>query len=377
MNPEPHDSDSVDGSQDASRSSQFSKTGATALRKMQCNLQNATRTRPRNHVFIVDGTLSSLRPGCETNAGLTYKLLADGGRNARQSVSYNRGVHGRGFDGWFRAATGEGINSAILQGYAALASRYQPGDRIFLFGYSRGAYAVRSLAGMIGQIGLLRRRHALERRVLRAFQYYMAETISPAARAFTHRYCRRDVPIEAICVWDTVKALGLPYPILSRFHPMATEFHDHELGHHVRAGFHALALDETRTAYSPEKWRRAPNWNGVLEQLWFPGSHADVGGMVESRPAARPLANIPLVWMLSRAESRGLALPEGWRERFPTDPAAPMVGTNAGIGALFLIRKRRVFEGGDGEDLHPSVARRMEEVAGYRPAALGLDPATG
>ncbi len=344
---------------------------------MQRNLQNATVAQARNHVFIVDGTLSSLEPGCETNAGLTYKLLSGGGAGRMQTVSYNRGVHGRGFDGWFRAATGEGINDAILQGYAALASRYQPGDRIFLFGYSRGAYAVRSLAGMIGQLGLLRRRHALERRVRRAFQYYMAETISPAARAFTHRYCRRDVPIEAICVWDTVRALGLPYPILSRIHPMATEFHDHRLGAHVRAGFHALALDETRTAYSPEKWSPAPGWTGALEQLWFPGSHADVGGMVENRPAARPLANIPLVWMLSRAESRGLVLPEGWRTRFPTDPAAPMVGTNSGIGALFLIRRRRRFETGDGEDLHESVARRMEEVAGYRPAALGLDPAEG
>ncbi|SET68395.1 DUF2235 domain-containing protein [Oceanicella actignis] len=333
--------------------------------------QNATG---RNHVFIVDGTFSSLEPGCETNAGLTYKLLMREGPLARQLVAYHRGVYGRGLEGWVRAATGEGVNDAILQGYATLASRWRPGDRIYLFGYSRGAYAVRSLAGMIDRIGLLRRRHAIERRVRLAFEHYMGARSDSAARSFSDRFCRRDVRIEAVCVWDTVAALGLPYPILSRIHPMATEFHDHRLGRHIRNGFHALALDETRTAFAPVMWERAPGWRGRLEQVWFAGAHADVGGQVESRPAARPLANIPLVWMLERAEACGLLLPEGWREVFPTDPAAPMVGTNAGIGKLFLLRRPRRFGGANGEELHESVARRIEMVPGYRPAAEGLAP---
>ena len=352
---------------------QNENTAPAILRKLQSPLRNAKPVRARNHVFIVDGTLSSLEPGCETNAGLLYKLLSGEGPNVSQTVSYNRGVHGRGWQGWLRAATGDGINDAILQGYAALASRYLPGDRIFLFGYSRGAYAVRSLAGMIDRLGLLRRRHALERRVRRAFHYYMSDRMSAQAHAFSLNYCRQDVPVQAVCVWDTVRALGLPFPILSRIHPMATEFHDHRLGPHIRNGFHALGIDETRTAYSPEMWERAPGWPGRLEQMWFPGSHADVGGMVEARPAARPLANIPLVWMLERAEECGLLLPEGWRRRFPTDPAAPMVGTNAGVGRLFVIRRRRRFTGANGEELHESVARRMAEVPRYRPAARGLE----
>ncbi len=353
--------------------SHFGKIDLTEIRNLQLTSQNGKGPDPRNHVFIVDGTLSSLEPGCETNAGLTYRTLTESGPSAAQSVSYHRGVFGRGLEGWMRAATGEGINDAIVEGYAALASRYQPGDRIFLFGYSRGAYAVRSLAGMIDRLGLLRRRHALERRVQRAFQYYMSDRMSPQAMSFSRQFCRQNVRVEAICVWDTVKALGLPYPILSRIHPMATEFHDHRLGAHIRNAFHALALDETRTAYSPELWQRTSGWSGRLEQTWFPGAHGDVGGQVDTRPAARLLSNIPLVWMLERAESLGLILPDDWRSRFPTDPAAPMIGTNSGIGKLFLVRRPRRFSGANGEDLHESVARRMELIPGYRPAAEGLE----
>ncbi len=246
----------------------------------------------RTHVFVIDGTMSRLQDGYETNAGLIYKLLAEVGPRAEQSVGYHPGVQGAGWGKWLTVAAGTTINLSICAGYSVLCSRYAPGDRIMLFGYSRGAYAARSLAGMIGRIGLLRRRHATERRVMRAFRHYQAADGSRAAAVFSDRFCRPGVPIELLGVFDTVSALGLPYPLISRLAPMATHFHDHALGTHMRHAAQALALDETRTAYAPVLWSDWPDTALSVEQLWFPGAHADVGGQVGRFPAARPLANI-------------------------------------------------------------------------------------
>jgi len=327
--------------------------------------------RPRDLVFIIDGTLSSLVSERLSNAGLTYRLLSEGGARADQTVAYDAGVAGgAGFRRWWRAATGLGVNDSIRRGYAFLSSRAREGDRIFLFGYSRGAYAARSLAGLIDRVGLLRPEAALQRRVVRAFRHYEAGP-SRAAAEFSARHCR-PARVEMIGAWDTVKALGLPYPGLAFLAPMATEFHDHALGPHIGAGYHALALDEDRVAFSPLLWSRAPGWRGAIEQLWFPGAHPDVGGQVHLRPAARALSNLPLVWMLEKAESHGLRLPPDWRERFPTDPIAPMVGSRRGMPGTFLLRKPRRVGAAPGEDLHSSVAERMEATR-YAPRALGLE----
>lgn len=321
----------------------------------------------RNLVFVCDGTLSSIRSGEETNAGLLYRLISDAGEDPRQILQYDPGVQGEGWRKWLNAASGKGVNRSIKTGYAFLARHWRPGDRILLFGYSRGAYAVRSLAGMIGGVGLLRPDYARDRYVDLAFRFYEVGSNSPARRHFSRHRCHEHVPIEMLGVWDTVKSLGLPYPLLNRLAPMATEFHDHRLGDHILRGYHALAIDETRTSFSPILWQLSHEWNGRLEQAWFPGAHGDVGGEVRLYPRARPLSNLALNWMLRRAEDCGLILPQGWRSAFPEDAAAPMLGTRRGLGKLFLLRRRRFVGGGDGERLHPSVRERMAAVPRYRP----------
>ncbi|MEM9431156.1 MAG: DUF2235 domain-containing protein [Pseudomonadota bacterium] len=318
---------------------------------------------PMTHVFVLDGTLTRLEDGHESNAGLVYKLLAEGGPRAGLRVGYDPGIQGN----WIDMAAGTTINRSILAGYAWLASRYLPGDQIHLFGYSRGAYAARSLSGMIGRLGLLRRRHATERRVLRAFRYYEAGAGGRHATLFRDKFCRADVPISFIGVWDTVAALGLPYPLISRLAPMATEFHDDRLGHHVTHAAHALAIDETRTAFRPILWRREEGWDGRLSQMWFPGRHSDVGGQNGGRDDIRPLSNLALVWMLERASAAGLTLPSGWRSRFPTDAAAPMRGARAGYAKYFLFRAPRRIGLCASEEVHPSVAARSAARPGYRP----------
>jgi len=333
---------------------------------------DGTNDRARNLVFIADGTFSTLRAGCESSAGLLLRLLEEPGPRADQLYTYNPGVQGEGWGKWFNAVTGAGINLTIRQGYAFLASRYRPGDRIYLFGYSRGAYAVRSLAGMIGVVGLLRPENATHRNVRLAFRHYernVRDTLKEemTRRGFTDRLCHARVAIEMLGTWDTVRALGLPYPVLSRLAGMATEFHDHALGTHIRHGYQALAVDEDRTAFAPILWQRSTDWQGRLEQAWFPGTHGDVGGELRGRAEARPLANIALNWMLRRAARHGLVLPEDWPSRFPEDAAAPSVGNRSGINRLFLLRAPRVTGTADGEVLHLSIRERMERVPGYRP----------
>jgi uncharacterized protein (DUF2235 family) len=324
----------------------------------------------RNLVFISDGTLSTLRRGHETNAGLLYRQLLEVGPRPGQQFDYDAGVQGTGVRKWFNAITGMGINLSICQGYSFLASRYEPGDNIYLFGYSRGAYAVRSLAGMVGSVGLLRQENATERNVRRAFRLYQLDDDERAERRreeFAGRLCHGRVGIRMVGVWDTVRALGLPYPLIGRLAQMATDFHDHALGHHIRHGYHALAIDEDRSAYAPILWERSQHWDGRLEQAWFPGTHGDVGGDVKGRPEVRPLSNIALNWMLRRAEQNGLTLPEGWEERFPEDPAAPMAGNRRGIARFFLLRQPRRTGNGDGEAIHLSIRERMAAGTGYRP----------
>ncbi len=323
----------------------------------------------RTHVFIVDGTMSRLEPGHETNAGLLWRLLAEAGPRRDRTLGYHPGIQGTGLTRLLTIAAGLGINLAIAQGYATLASRYRPGDRIMLFGYSRGAYAVRSLAGFIGRIGLVRRGFATERLIAQAFRHYQNERLGVHGRLFRRRHCHGRVPIEVLGVWDTVAALGLPYPMLSRLAPMATDFHDAGLSHNVRNAFQALALDEDRAAYAPLPWRLDPGWRGRAEQVWFAGAHGDVGGHVWAFPAARPLSNIPLRWMLGRAEACGLALPDRWELRFPIDPAAPAQGCRSGSARLFRHRVPRLAGVSPTETIHSSVEARMAALPQYAPRA--------
>ena len=307
---------------------------------------------PATHVVILDGTMSSLEEGHETNAGLTYKLLREAGLHANLTVHYEAGVQWRDWASTRDVMVGRGINRQIRRAYGVLASRYRPGDRIVLVGYSRGAFAVRSLSGVIGRVGLVEARHATVRAIRQAYRHYRTGGKGRAAANFRRRDCHAETPIEAVAVWDTVKALGVRWPILWRWAGDRHDFHDHGLGPHVRRGFHALALDETRHAFTPVLWQTGPQDAGRVEQVWFRGTHGDVGGQVARRVEARALANIPLHWMLDRLEACGLPLPDGWRARFVTDPRSVSVGTWGGWGKIFLRRHRRTVGLDGSERLH-------------------------
>ena len=327
----------------------------------------------RTHIFIVDGTLSRIAPGQETNAGLFYKLLAGMPASRDMTLGYDPGIQGKGFRKWVDVASGYGINRSILAGYTTLSRRYRPGDKIMLLGFSRGAYAVRSIAGMIAEIGLLRHDVMTSRRVHQALRYYQDDVLSSQGIEFKKKYGHRQpVRIEMIGVWDTVKMLGLPYPVIGRLAPMATEFHDHTLSPNIKNAFQALACDENRVAFRAIPWGCRPDWKGRLEQAWFPGAHSDIGGHNLKMPKARPLSNIPLVWMLERAEECGMTLPKNWREKFPCDASAPAQGCYSGIARFFMTRKPRQFGPSKTDYVHPSVNERRFQVPDYTPRVTGI-----
>lgn len=313
---------------------------------------------PTTHVIVLDGTMSTLTLGMETNAGLTYRLLTE--MSPQVSLFYEAGIQWQDWRSLSDVTHGRGLNRQIRRAYGYLASRYKPGDRIFLFGYSRGAFAVRSLAGVIDRIGLLKASDANVRNIRQLYRIYrrgVHETDMP----FLNRVCLQNIEIEMIGVWDTVKALGNRLPYLAAHADKEHDFHSHHLGRHVRHGYHALALDETRTAFTPILWESNPDYDTHLEQVWFRGSHGDVGGQLGGFLEARPLSNIPLVWMLENAEGCGLPLPSGWRRRFPTSMKAPSVGAWRGWGKIFLSRSPRIVGADPSERLHDSIRQRQAD----------------
>ncbi len=249
---------------------------------------------------------------------------------------------------------GVGINHQIRRAYLFLAARYRPGNRVFLMGYSRGAYAARALAGMVDRVGLGKPEHADAANVQTVYEHYRTDPTHPDARSFAARFCYSRAEVTAVAVFDTVQAVGIRWPLLWRLFPAVHAFRSHRLGQSVRYGFPAMALDETRSAYPLERWRPRGTRTATVEQVWFRASRGDIGGQLGGAERCRPLANIPLVWMLMRLRHVGLDLPDGWESTFPTDPRAPTVGTWRGFGPFFLARQARQVGLDPSESVHVS-----------------------
>ncbi|MGB1235470.1 MAG: DUF2235 domain-containing protein [Planktomarina sp.] len=311
-----------------------------------------TKAASKTIVIMIDGTLSSLKHGHETNVGLVKRQLANvEDENIR--IYYEPGLQWTTWRSAWDVMTGNGIEHQIRRAYGALASWYEPGDRIILVGYSRGAYAVRSLAGVIDRVGLLKRVNATDRQVRKAWNYYAYDP--NGAGVFAQIYCHPHVPIAALGVWDTVKALGLRLPLLWRLTEGRHAFHNHRLGTCTEAGFQALALDETRVAYSPVIWQGRDDWHGVLEQRWFEGTHSELGGQLDGDVTYRGLSNLSLAWMLKCLSEKGLPLPEGWQGQLHLDPDLKTRGQRGRFRWLFLARKRRPWGRYRSEEIDLSV----------------------
>lgn len=150
---------------------------------------------PLKLVIILDGTMSSLEPGEETNAGLAYRLLSE---VPGVAIYYEAGLQWQDWRATRDVMLGRGINRQIRRAYGWLASRYHPGDQVYLVGYSRGAFAVRSLAGVIDRVGLLRAEEATERNIQTAYRHYQAGEEGEVQEALAKAYCHERVEIDGI-----------------------------------------------------------------------------------------------------------------------------------------------------------------------------------
>ena len=312
---------------------------------------------PLSHIVLMDGTFASLTEGHRSSIARIHAMLTGhmGSLPASARLHY---APGQQWDAWRtlpELTMGAALERHICEAYAWLAREWRPGDPLFLFGYSRGAFAVRSLAGMIGRVGLLKPAHASPANVAMAWQMYRAGQDGRVAR-LDRDLCHDRVPIRMIGVFDTVMALGIRLPLLWMLTEPRFRFHDSHLGAEVEHGVQALALDETRAAFQPLIWDSATEGDRI-EQMWFRGCHPDIGGQLSGLEYARPLANIPLVWMMSRAQEFGLPLPAGWQDHFPCDATAPSVGSWRSWGKAFLARAPRLAGADASEALDPSVPR--------------------
>jgi uncharacterized protein (DUF2235 family) len=228
---------------------------------------------------------------------------ADGRRQLRY---YDEGVGTHWYDRIRGGLSGWGISRNILEGYRFLMANYEEGDEIFLFGFSRGAYTVRSLAGLLRNSGLLhtRNRYMLDD----AYRLYRRRDPESHPRSMESEIFRRtysrEVRVHFIGVWDTVGALGIPSTNFDIFNKILNiEFHDVDLSSRINNAFQALAIDERRRAFEPSIWRKQ---DGVccqrLEQVWFSGVHSNVGGGYRDTG----LSDIALRWMMDRAGECGL-----------------------------------------------------------------------
>lgn len=254
------------------------------------------------------------------------KLQPEDSHGIQQKVYYQPGLGTRWYDRIPGGAFGWGIDYNIKAAYKFLCSNYEPGDEIYLFGFSRGAYTVRSLAGFIYCSGLLKQEHMRE--INQAYELYRNRGIKPRddeAKAFRSQYgvCvdgDHQIPITLVGCWDTVGSLGVPDILpLRPFSSLINQryrFHDHKLNRKIQVALHAVAIDERRKVFDVTRMLKSrKNSDQILRQVWFPGVHGCVGGGTEKHS---PLSNNALKWMMDSVAEVGLGLefaplPEGFR----------------------------------------------------------------
>ncbi|KAF4633746.1 hypothetical protein G7Y89_g4362 [Cudoniella acicularis] len=297
-------------------------------------VSRAVQPNPKRIVVCCDGTwqsATSLDPtkGASSNVARLCRVLAKAGVDKnnkvwQQQVYYDAGV-GTGditdFDQIREGALGVGLAENVVEAYNFIANNYSPGDELFFFGFSRGAYTVRAAAGLVGEIGVLE--PASLPSFIQHYHNYM-HTKSDHPTTFSTfepwvEYVKANldcvietydkVTIQVIGAWDTVGSLGVPevghFGFKHKASTKAYQFYDTDLNDRIKHAYQALALDERRSAFSPSLWKlKSDNTTTKLIQCWFPGAHINVGGGssldMKGNLKEEQLASITYAWMLDR-----------------------------------------------------------------------------
>mgnify|MGYP002064939517 FL=1 len=381
----------------------------------------------RNIVLCMDGTWN--KPGqkdqgkeTETNVLKLYEALADLPAQIRK---YLPGVGTDPGEKVSGGAFGWGLFDQIKNGYRFLRENFAPGDRIYIFGFSRGAYSARSLAGMILRCGVIRKdvedvkipglvadlvttqqdgnlKVDVTDKAFAMYKHGYEEENREDVAQFKREYCN-DATVRLVGVWDTVGALGIPdeffIPALRKIDKAIDAnlygFLDTDLSPRVEAAYHAVAIDEQRKPFLPTLWTdargAAPRVNAAgskVEQVWFVGAHSNVGGGY----ADSGLSDIALKWMIARASSTGLQFEEAALAALRPDPKAKRRDSLEEFVEIGNEKRNRFFAWIDkvatrfmginraipaGACIHSSVAERLAAPAVGEPqseAAYGPAP---
>jgi uncharacterized protein (DUF2235 family) len=361
----------------------------------------------KNLALFFDGTWnqpgSDEEDGGDTNVVRMFNAVQFQHNGRPQVAEYFAGVGTRWYERVRGGAFGFGLDRGIREGYRWLLGHYEPGDDVYLFGFSRGAYTARSLVGLIRNAGLLVKieretpagriplpietvapegtDRELDAMIERAYELYRSRDNAAHPKGVMAQQFRaafsREIPIKCLGVWDTVGALGIPLRAFQWLNDDHHGFHDTKLSRIVENAFHAVALDEHREAFKPALWGSIDAGAGqTIQQTWFPGDHGDVGGGHEDD---RKLAEITLRWMQERAESAGLGTKQPSRTPLGVLlEEAQRHNTYAGFLGGVYARKyapyyRSVGRAEDGpQDLHEAVFAYRKAHPAYAPPNAGF-----
>ncbi|WP_128082428.1 DUF2235 domain-containing protein [Halomonas sp. KX33721] len=311
----------------------------------------------KNIIICSDGTWQSPESDTTTHVlRLAEGIAPQDSAGNKQVVFYDWGVGSEG-DKFSGGITGQGLDKNIQDCYRFLVHNYEPGDAIYLFGFSRGAYTVRSLAGLVRNCGILRREHA--EKVGHAYALYRNRGPASApgrekAGVFRKNYALADISrIHFIGVFDTVGALGIPAPFLGTLGSDKYLFHDTEPSSIINHARHAVAIDENRLDFEPTLWSAKAGID--LKQVWFAGVHTDIGGGYPNHT----LGDIPGQWMAEEAEACGLALEPHLLLRMNPDYTGPKHNEYKGFYKAMRRKHTRQPE----PLLHVSVKQRWQDDA--------------
>ena len=361
----------------------------------------------KNIVLCADGTGNTAIKGRGTNVFKLYEAVDENGHRVNpdlipQVAIYHDGV-GTETLKWIRMATGAtgwGLSRNVKQLYAELARVFDPGDHIFFFGFSRGAFTVRTLASLIATCGVLdlgryptnkafdKAIEEVYREYRRKYQTYVSQKLFGVrqvdANALRRRFSVSDpthcpngkVPIHFLGVWDTVDAVGLPFHAADVINTLfyRFKFPDMTLNDQVVQASHALALDEERRSFQPLLWeQQRPEDKSCIEQVWFAGVHSNVGGGYPRQG----MSLVALDWMMSQAEAVGLRFNAAERElyRGHVEVNDKLYDPRAGLGVFYRWSPRNVERlcaaNSVPVKLHRSVFDRIaRNTEGYAPAVI-------
>lgn len=366
----------------------------------------------KNIVLCSDGTGNTVLKGRGTNVWKIYEAVDTNGHNdnvslREQQAFYDDGV-GTEENKLLKLAGGAfgiGLSRNVRELYTALCRTYKPGDHIFLFGFSRGAYTVRTLAGLIVSCGVLKNGASLAdpelkdlvQQAYRCFrtkfrtwqgnQLRQEKAVEAAERvtgAFRQDYAVHHeqhcpdgkVPITFMGVWDTVDAVGLPFDGLTTFwnnfiYPF--KFPDFTLSPLVAKACHAIAIDDERLTFHPVMWDEAQETTKRIEQVWFAGVHSNVGGGYPKQG----MSLVALDWMMTKAEEQGLRFIASERERYHQlqNVHDKLYNSRSGLGVYYRYKPRNIGDICEANKvapkIHASVLQRITHATqGYAPGNL-------